>query len=207
MEKKKKTIIIISLIISVILIVAGVVCLVIANNMDEGEKEIQQLEDDGITKLSLLKDKIEETQKYKITFTLNDENYKIITKNGEQAQIEIIDGGNKTTYTIKDGSTFLKINDEEEEFEYKDNTSFLNEFENNLNFVLTKDCIVGTENMDNKKYRYEEFPNTSIFVLNYKGNIDLDNTKTRFYFDGDDLKYIKTYIGEIEQLLKIDLEI
>lgn len=207
MEKKKKTIIIVSLIISVLLIVVGVVCLFLANNTDKGEQDVLQIEDDGVLKLGLLKDKIEETQKYKISFTLNDENYKVITKEGEQAKIEIGDSGAKKIYTIKDGSTFFKINNEEEEYEYKNNTSFLNEFENNLDIVLTKNYNIGTETIENKTYRYEEFPNTSAFIINFKGNIDQENTKTRFYFDGNDLKYIRTYIGDISQLLKISIDV
>ena len=30
-------------------------------------------------------------------------------------------------------------------------------------------------------------------------------TKTRLYFEGNNLKYIKTYIGDIEQLLKVEM--
>lgn len=43
------------------------------------------------------------------------------------------------------------------------------------------------------------------FLINYKATIDDSKTKTRLYFEGNNLKYIKTYIGDIEQLLKVEM--
>lgn len=36
-------------------------------------------------------------------------------------------------------------------------------------------------------------------------NIKSDTKKTRFYFDGKDLKYIKTIAGNKEELLKVTI--
>lgn len=206
MDKKKKIIIIVALIISVLLIIAGIIVLSIDDSENNQTDSANQYYD-GTSKLTLLSEKITETKKYKIIFTLNDENQKTITKNNEQARIEILDSGNKKTYTIKNGNTYLKTDDSDEEFEYKNNTSLLNDFENNLNVVLAKNYIFGTEKIEDKNYTFEEYSQTSAFVLNYKGYIDEFQTKTRFYFDGNELKYIKTCVGDVEQLLKIDLEI
>ena len=209
MEKKKKNIIIISLVISALLIIAGVICIVISSNPEGGNQAEQNQGQTSNTesKLNSILNKIEETKKYTLKLTLNNDNYKVITRNGEQAKIEIVDGGVKTTYTITDGNTYLKTEDSEEEYEYKNNISLLNDFENNLDLLLVKKFTVGTENIDNKNMNFEEFSKTSAFVLNYKSIINEAETKTRFYFDGNSLKYIKTYVGDIQQLLKVELDI
>ena len=103
MDKKKKIIIIVALIISVLLIIAGIIVLSIDDSENNQTDSANQYYD-GTSKLTLLSEKITETKKYKITFTLNDENQKTITKNNEQARIEILDSGNKKTYTIKNGT-------------------------------------------------------------------------------------------------------
>ena len=51
------------------------------------------------------------------------------------------------------------------------------------------------------KNMYGNYP----FLINYKATIDDSKTKTRLYFEGNNLKYIKTYIGYIEQLLKVEM--
>lgn len=51
------------------------------------------------------------------------------------------------------------------------------------------------------KSMYGNYP----FLINYKATIDESKTKTRLYFEGNNLKYIKTYIGDIEQLLKVEM--
>ena len=90
-------------------------------------------------------------------------------------------------------------------YEYKNTTSMLYEFENNLDNVTKLKFITGTEKIEDKNYIYEEFNGTSEFLINFKSTIDKSKTKTRFYFDGNELKYIKTYVGNIEQLLKVEI--
>ena len=59
--------------------------------------------------------------------------------------------------------------------------------------------------IENKTYNYEEFKGISGFYIGDTSNIDEENVKTRFYFKGDNLAYIKTIISDDnQQLLKID---
>lgn len=208
MKKNKK--ILISVIVILLIIASIVTTILILNN--NGEEPVQQQEGQSQTesetqKTILLRDKLENSQNYKVSLTLNDQNQRITSKNGEKAKVEIIDEGEKTTYIVKDNNTYMiTYENNNNVYKYENNTSLLNDFVNKLDEITNLNYKVGTENIDGKNYKYEEFDRTTMFVINYKNNIDASNSKTRLYFDGNDLKYIKTYIGDVEQLLKADVE-
>ena len=63
------------------------------------------------------------------------------------------------------------------------------------------------ENIKEKSYKYEEFKGIQEFLID--SNLYTDNSDeaiTRFYYSGDDLKYIKTIVGDKEELLEINIE-
>ena len=62
----------------------------------------------------------------------------------------------------------------------------------------------GREKIDGKTYRYEEYKSVSYFLINTDNPVSEENTNTRFYFDGDDLKYIRTIMGEESELVQVD---
>ena len=71
--------------------------------------------------------------------------------------------------------------------------------------LLKQDYVSGMEKIDNKEYYDEEYAQSYPFLINYKATIDESKNKTRLYFEGNNLKYIKTHIGDIEQLLKVEM--
>ena len=62
-----------------------------------------------------------------------------------------------------------------------------------------------TEIIENKKYSYEEFDVFTDLVFKNFSESELKNAKTRLYYNGNKLAYIKTIIGDYEELLKITL--
>lgn len=204
MSKNKKIVLGIFI---VLVIVAFIITAIIITNEKNKNTQIEEIkEKEGISKLISLKEKLEKTKNYSISLVLNDENSKVISRNGEQAKVEINDEGEKKTYLVKDDTTYLLIDKTKHYYEYKNTSSLLNDFINNINDLEALKYEIGTENINGKDYKYEEFPGVNSFLINYKGNVDSVDSKTRMYFDGNDLKYIKTYVGDVEQLLKVEIK-
>ena len=64
----------------------------------------------------------------------------------------------------------------------------------------------GKEKIKNKTYSYEEYDSITTFCMMDTSDLEEDQeVKTRFYFDGDKLVYIKTIIGDKQELLKVDI--
>lgn len=201
MSKNKKMIL---GVVIVLIIVAVVVAVVLINN-NKNNKIEEAEEKEGVSKLISLKEKLEKTKNYSINLILNDENSKVISRKDEQAKVEINDEGEKKSYLVKDDTTYLLVDKTKRYYEYKNTSSLLNDFINNINDLEILNYEIGTENIKGKDYKYEEFQDVNSFLINYKGNIDSVDSKTRLYFDGSDLKYIKTYVGDVEQLLKVEI--
>lgn len=206
MKKNKKVIIIVSI---VLIIVAIATTMILINSATNKESEIEKSnyeEENGKSKLNGLYDKLKDSKNYSISLTLNKDNVRTTSKKGDFAKVEIINQGTKNDYIVKDKMTYMLVENTEKVYKYKNNVALLNDFENKLDEILNKNFVVGTEEIDGKQYRYEEFNNTSVFVINFKKKIDDAETKTRVYFEGNDVKYIKTYIGDVEQLLKVEIK-
>ena len=72
--------------------------------------------------------------------------------------------------------------------------------------IIDRDYTVGREEVNGKKYSYEEYTGSTIFMSINALNINSENIKTRFYFDKDDnLIYMKTIYEDNEELLNIEL--
>ena len=61
----------------------------------------------------------------------------------------------------------------------------------------------GEEQIDGKNYNYEEYSTiTELAISDFSENTS--NAKTRLYFQGDKLVYIKTIAGDKQELLKVE---
>ena len=77
---------------------------------------------------------------------------------------------------------------------------------NQLNEIIqSQEPEKGQEKIDGKNYRYEEYKGVSDFLMNTDESISEENTNTRFYFDGDDLEYIKTIMEDTSELIRVDV--
>lgn len=203
MEKNKKLII---GIISVLVIIAIIIAIVMLTNNGGKESNTQIGKSYGIDSLEEVYNKLQYTKNYSFNTKLNDENYKNTSRNNDSLKIEIADEGKNQTYIVKNENTYFLNEKTKKYYEYNDNTSMLNDLENKVKDLLKNNFNEGTENINGKDYTYQEFEKTSPFLINFKRKYDNYNTKTRFYFADGNLQYIRTYVGEVQQLLKVDLE-
>ena len=63
----------------------------------------------------------------------------------------------------------------------------------------------GKEKIENKTYTYEEYNTVTKFVMMDNSENEGQEIKTKFYFDGNKLEYIKTIVGNKQELLKVDI--
>lgn len=193
MKNKKVIISLIIVILIVIGIITGVV-LISKSKENNNEKKLSKIYEDLIS-----------SQTYTFSMEQNDKNKTIMTKTEDKTAIDQYLEDTHTTTIVKDGNTYLLLHDREEYYVYKNNNIEQSILTDGLNEIRDKECIKGTEKVNGKKYSYEEYEGSTIFMVSNTLNLD-DEIKTRFYFDKKgNLVYIKTTYGENEELLKVEL--
>ena len=114
---------------------------------------------------------------------------------------------NHTTTLVKDNNTYLILHDRKEYYVYTENNVEQTIVTDGLKEIISKSYTTGTEKIKGKKYSYEEYDGSSMFMISNLININDTNVKTRFYFDSkNNLTYIKTILDNKQELLKVTLE-
>ena len=201
---KKKTIIIIAISIIVLLIVIGLICFFVsrANNSESGDAGNSAQESKTIKIYNQLK----ESEKYQFTRKVNDENQVTIAKSGDRAYEEETFNGKKTYYVVNEGDLYLLNKSTERYYKYQNNDEILHEITDAFSRIEGMTYTEGKEDINEKSYKYEEFKGIQEFLID--SNLYTDNSDeaiTRFYYSGDDLKYIKTIVGDKQELLKVNI--
>ena len=196
MDKKQK-IFIISVCIIVAIIIVGLIVYVVTKNEQENVSK---------NRLANMYEKMIQNQTYSITFQLNDNNKYTVSRKDDVANIDTYNDGGHTTNIIKDGNTYLLMYNTKRYYIYQNNVTGLGELSNELNEIIqSQEPEKGKEKIDGDNYRYEEYKGVSEFLMNTDENISEEDTNTRFYFDGDDLKYIRTIMGDKSELISVDV--
>ncbi len=200
MEKKK--IIIISLItIAIVAIVVGIVCFFAFGNKNDNNSDEQQT-----NKVSELYENLKAKETYSFTTTLDDKNEEVYAKGNNAAYTETLYNGELSKYIIKDGNSYLIRDEGKEYYTYSNNQTDLNKVEKILGNLAGVEFTTGKENVNNKKYQYMEYNQSTGFTMMSSTQLaSSEDVKTRFYFSGDKLAYIKTIVGEKEELLKVEI--
>lgn len=192
----KKTIIIAIIAAVVVLAIAGVAIFAINNN--EGAQV-------GQDKTIKLYNELTKKEKYNFNTFLNEENKLYYSKDKDTAYVDTIYEGEESKFVVKDGNSYLLDDEYKVYYTYKNNEMDLKKIERQLEEVKELEYVAGKEKIDNKEYKYEEYAITTEFLFKYFENTEANNGKTRFYYDGDKLVYIKTMVGNYEELLKVDI--
>ncbi len=196
MDKKQK-IFIISVCVIVAIIIVGLIVYVVTKNEEENVSE---------NRLSNMYEKMIQDETYSITIQLDDNNKYTVSRKGEVANIDTYNDGNHTANIIKDGNTYLLMYNTKRYYTYQNNVTGLGELPSQLNEIIqSQEPEKGKEKIDGKNYRYEEYKGVSDFLMNTDENVSEEDTNTRFYFDGDDLKYIRTIMGDKSELIRVDV--
>lgn len=194
---KKTMIITISSVVAVLLII-GIIWFVIAQNNQYQAGKAQ-------SKVAKLFTTLTEGQGgYTFTREKDKDNQITNMRKGDKAyKEEIVDGG-VLTYLVVEGDTYLLQNDTKTYYRYQNNDMILGEITNNLEKIKDSDFSTGKETIDKKEYTYEEFSGYQEFLMDTNlTTSDSSKAKTRFYFKGNTLTYIKTIVGDQEELIKV----
>ena len=192
MQKKKKMIIIIVAIVVVALITLGVILTNKSNKVISNTK--------AETKVSTLYNKIKNIDTYSFNFTADDNSKVFYAKSGEKAYMDTKYNGSETKYIIKDGNSYLIKDSDKRYYTYTNNNIDLDLVSNILADLINLEHNDGKEEIDGKSYNYEEYSVlTNIAISDFSNET---NIKTRLYFKGKDLVYIKTISDRKQELLK-----
>ena len=195
-NKENKKVIIIFIIIAIVAVCLGIIsCFLLVPNTS---KELS-------FSINELYESLKQEQAYSINLTLDENNKSLYAKQSNIAYLDDILNGVETEMLIKNGNTYLIKDEDKVYYVYKNNDTNLNKIEDILEELKDKEYQTGKEKIDNKSYSYIEFNQLTDLVIMNTSNIKSDTKKTRFYFDGKDLKYIKTIAGNKEELLKVNI--
>lgn len=198
--KKNKRIFLIVIVILMIAIIFGIVKIVNKNRPKE-------------QRLSKIYQDLEDSQTYLFEIEKNNNNKTIMAKKGDKTIIDQYTKNsetnleNHTTTLVKDNNTYLILHDRKEYYVYTENNVEQTIVTDGLKEIISKSYTTGTEKIKGKKYSYEEYDGSSMFMISNLININDTNVKTRFYFDSkNNLTYIKTILDNKQELLKVTLE-
>ena len=193
---KKKKIIIISICAIIAIVILGMSIYFATKKVEEVSNEI---------KLSKLYEKMMQNETYSINFKLNDDNQYTVSRKGDVANVDTYSNGTHTTDIIKDNNTYLIMYSAQKYYTYENNATELNELPNELNEIAqSQEPTKGEEEINGEKYKYEEYKGVSYFLIDFENELSEEETNTKFYFDGDELKYIRTIMGDDSELIQVD---
>lgn len=204
MSKKKKIIIAVSSVIA-ILVVCLIIFLVVNN---QSKTNASDEENRTNTRLSKVYEKMNDKLTYSFEATLDNENKMVIKRKNNQARKDLTFEGELTTQIVRDGNTYLLQEDTKKYYEYLNNELELTELATIIqDLINNQEPTKAQEELDGDKYECEEYKGTSYFWLEpIEQSINEEETTIKFYFKGNNLKYIKTTINDKEELLQVNIE-
>lgn len=200
MSKNKKIIIIAIIAVLVIAIISLAIYFIFFN-----QNTSNKANNEGSTKLRKLYEELNSKEAFTFSLTLDDNNKMYYAKQNNQAYLDTIYDSKESEYIIKDGNSYLIMNDYERYYTYKNNETNLDKITVQLADVISKERATGKEEVNGKQLNYEEYTGETQFTFKDLEGTNEENIKTRFYFDGDKLVYIKTIVNQEEELLKVDI--
>lgn len=176
MLNKKKVAIVIA--IPIIIILLLVVIFVVNNS--------------GGSKVNKIYDKLSKVQSY--LFEMKDTSgYEIgIAKKDGATCIDMNSDNERVTTLVKDNATYVISHSQKEYRVYNADVAGETVITDMLGNLKNFKATTGKEKINGKSYEYEEYDGFAGFMTSTSIEIDEENTKTRFYFNGNNLAYIET---------------
>ena len=199
MDKRKKVIIISVVSIIVIALIVTLVILLVNNSKNNGESSTNS------TKIVKLYNELSNEQSFSFTTTIDENNKEIYAKNNNTAYTDTIYDGEESKFIIRDGNSYLLRDSDKIYYTYQNNEVDLNKVLEQLNEIKDSELAEGKEEIEGKNYDYEEYSGITNFAIKLTDDNNSEDVKTRFYFDGNELVYIKTIIGNNQELLSVEI--
>lgn len=174
--------------IILILIIIGIIAVIILTKGTEEKKLLKVYE------------KMLENQTYAFTRYDFEETNKYITyRKVDKTLIDMYISGEHMSTLIREGDMYLISHASKEYFIYQNNHTDENILTENLKDITSLEYVAGKEKIYGKTYKYEEYNGVSYFLISPEENIDMETIKTRFYFDGSNLVYLKTIYDTVNK--------
>lgn len=158
-------------------------------------------------RLAQLYNELNTSQTYLFEMGKGADNKIIIAKKGDKTIIDQYSKDSHTTTIVKDNNTYLVLHDREEYYVYANNNVEQSILTDELKNIIDKEFTTGEEKVEGKKYSYEEYAGSTMFIETISLDVNEGDIKTRFYFDNEDnLVYIRTIKGVNQELLKINIQ-
>ena len=155
---------------------------------------------DETSKLSKVYDKMVTEQNYVFTRYDFEEQNKLITyRSADKTLIDVYTDGEHISTLIVEGDTYLISHENKEYYVYPNNNLSKERLTENLKDIINIEYTTGKEKIYGKTYKYEEYEGVSVFLFSGEEGIDIYSAKTRFYFNGDKLVYLKTIYDVVDE--------
>ena len=185
---------------AILVILVAIVLVIVIIKIMSGKKE-------DVKRLQNLYNELNTSQTYLFEMQENDEDKTIMAKKGDKTIIDDYTENSHTTTIVKENNTYLVLHDREEYYVYEQNNVEQSILTDGLQDVVSKEFVTGTEKVKGKKYSYEEYQGSTMFMEASSLDVNEEDIKTRFYFDNNDnLVYIRTIKGVNQELLKINIQ-
>lgn len=181
-----------------ILIVIAIIIVIgkITRNKNANTRRLAQLYNDLNT-----------SQTYLFEMGKGADNKTTMAKKGNKTIIDQYSKDSHTTTIVKDNNTYLVLHDREEYYVYANNNVEQSILTDELKNIIDTEFTTGEEKVEGKKYSYEEYAGSTMFIETISLDVNEGDIKTRFYFDNEDnLVYIRTIKGVNQELLKINIQ-
>lgn len=179
---------ILAIIIPIAILAISIIIAVIINNQPK------------TSKLSNIYEKMIENQTYTFTrYDIEEKNKIITSRKKDKTLIDMYNSGEHLSTLILEGDTYLIFHENEEYFVYANNNKDEEILTNELAEITKLEYTTGKEKIYGKTYKYEEYQGVSNFLIYSENNIDINTIKTRFYFKGKELAYLKTIYETVNE--------
>lgn len=177
---KKVSIPIVPIILGIIVVIIVIVVLVRVTGNDA-------------SKLLKMYNKMIENQTYCFTRYDFEEKNKLITyRKSDKTLIDMYNSGEHLSTLVLEGDTYLIFHENKEYYVYPNNNLDEEILTESLKEIVELEYTEGKEKIYGKTYKYEEYNGVSEFLITPENNMDVESIKTRFYFKGNELVYLKT---------------
>ena len=197
---KNKKVIIIALVVILVIALVSILIYFISKNNSKSDTAIQET-----SKVNKLYEELKNKEAFSFTLILDSNNKMHYAKKNNKAYLDTIYDAKESKYIIKDGNSYLLMDDYEKYYTYKNNETNLERITEQLSSIMGNEMTKGKEEINGKKYDYEEYKGSTNLTFKDLSDTNEENIKTRFYFDGNDLVYIKNIINDEQELLGVKI--
>ena len=163
-------------------------------------------------KVANIYEKINNSQNFTFSMQLvnNELKYEVsMAQRGVDVSIDMYSENEHNTTLVLNNEAYFIMHNKEEYYNYGDEQIDADIVLYGLKNIINSDYVSGREKIDGIEYYFEEYENESTDFIIYANVNEESKVKTRFYFDKDNICYIKNIIinnnKQEEELIKVKL--